>query len=88
MPVAGIPALMRELPLRKLRGLGGKFGSTLEKNGWKTVVDVQNVPMAELKARFDDKTGHRCYLSLCFICGDGCLPPFAPCSGHGHDHPN
>jgi hypothetical protein len=41
----------------KLRGLGGKFGKSLEARGWKSVQDVQGVTLHELRAALGDQEG-------------------------------
>ena len=68
LPLAGVAGMMAtDVPLRKIRMLGGKFGHMLEQHGWKTVVDVQSVPLSTL-ARVLQDTGTAewyCCVPLC-----------------------
>ena len=48
VPLGSVSELMRDVPLRKLRGLGGKLGSLIESMGVSTAGEATRFTMAEL----------------------------------------
>lgn len=53
----------RTLPLRKVQGLGGKFGEKIcEDLGIQYMGDLARFPKEELQRRYDEKNGYWLYL--------------------------
>mmetsp|Transcript_7478 Transcript_7478/g.27457 ORF Transcript_7478/g.27457 Transcript_7478/m.27457 type:complete len:594 (-) Transcript_7478:3315-5096(-) len=63
VPWAGASSLLRTLPLRSIRGLGGKLGSQLEAlfPQAQSAVDLQDVPLSAFEHHFDPKTAQWLY---------------------------
>lgn len=60
---------MKDLPVGKIRGLGGKLGRAVAEFGCTTAGEVQLVPLTKLQQRFGDQTG----LWLYRICRGVCM---------------
>lgn len=59
LPQEGIQALYKNLPVHKIRSLGGKFGQYMsEKLGIKTMGELSRFSEKELQQKFDEKTGY------------------------------
>ena len=54
VPTHSLTGLMRDLPLKKIRGLGGKLGAVLEGMGCITACNVQALPFEQLVASLGD----------------------------------
>lgn len=50
IPARAVPALLATFPLRKIRGLGGKWGTALEGAGCVSAGDASALPYADLLA--------------------------------------
>lgn len=62
VPMAAIPGLLQDLPIPKLRQLGGKFGDELMAAFHiKTVGELAGVPLQALGSRFGDSTAQWLY---------------------------
>eukprot|EP00850_Spirogloea_muscicola_P003338 SM000013S26507 [mRNA] locus=s13:758458:762613:- [translate_table: standard] len=61
IPPRAVATLMGELPLRKIRNLGGKLGIKLAKTGCETARDVQAVPQVKLVQAFGERLGNYVY---------------------------
>eukprot|EP00850_Spirogloea_muscicola_P001163 SM000004S15033 [mRNA] locus=s4:919247:923447:+ [translate_table: standard] len=61
IPPRAVATLMGELPLRKIRNLGGKLGMKLAKMGCETARDVQAVPQVKLVQAFGERLGNYVY---------------------------
>jgi DNA polymerase eta len=58
LPPASTAALLRELPLARLRGLGGAFGAQVASElGCATVGELAAVPLPRLQSRFGEERG-------------------------------
>ncbi|XP_034102703.1 DNA polymerase eta isoform X1 [Drosophila albomicans] len=58
LPLAEIPALFDQLPVGKIKGMGGKFGETVcETLGVKFLGQVLKYSESELQRKLDDKSG-------------------------------
>lgn len=58
LPQAGVMELFKTLPIRKVRSLGGKFGSVvMEQLGCRVMADLLQFTESQLQQQFDDKTG-------------------------------
>lgn len=55
LPMAAVPALMSTIPLRKLRGLGGKLGHEIEVLGAKTAGEATLLTMNTLENKLGSK---------------------------------
>nr|XP_018913087.1 PREDICTED: DNA polymerase eta-like [Bemisia tabaci] len=58
LPMSGVPILFSNLPVKKVRNLGGKLGvAVVEQLGCQTMADLAPFALKELQNRFDEKTG-------------------------------
>lgn len=58
LPLRYIDEMFQELPLRKVKGLGGKFGEELcEQLGIKNMIDLQKFTKEDLQKRYDERNG-------------------------------
>ncbi|KAG4072977.1 hypothetical protein HA402_006657 [Bradysia odoriphaga] len=58
LPVKNVSLLFSDLPLQKIKGLGGKFGEDVcEKLKIKLMSELSTFSLTELQRTFDDKTG-------------------------------
>lgn len=56
VPNSDAQRFMLTVELRKIRSLGGKFGTSLEALGWHTVEDVVKQPLSTLRRHFGEET--------------------------------
>eukprot|EP00742_Colponemidia_sp_Colp-10_P008275 GILJ01008948.1.p1 GENE.GILJ01008948.1~~GILJ01008948.1.p1 ORF type:complete len:626 (+),score=80.08 GILJ01008948.1:116-1993(+) len=61
VPVKAIPDLMMNLPISKIRLLGGKLGAELKSMGLETAAQAQAVDMRSLESRFGAKSARWLY---------------------------
>ncbi|XP_075213948.1 DNA polymerase eta [Lycorma delicatula] len=58
LPLSGVSELFSNLPVHKVRNLGGKFGvDVMEKLGCKVMADLSRFSERDLQSYFDEKTG-------------------------------
>lgn len=58
LPRSSVPGLYADLPLKKVRNLGGKLGDSLmEELGCNTMADLSNLSLRELQKQFGEKVG-------------------------------
>lgn len=58
VPAASVPDLLASLPVKKMKQLGGKLGSSLESDlGVQTVGDLLQFPESKLQERYGSNTG-------------------------------
>lgn len=61
LPISSVAILFSNLPLNKIRNLGGKFGNTVkEQLDITTVGQVAKFSLKELQRKFGDKNGYVC----------------------------
>jgi hypothetical protein len=63
IPLRSVTALMRDMPMAKVRNFGGKLGATLAALGCKTAADVQSLDYAQLEQAVGDQAA--CDASAC-----------------------
>lgn len=64
LPPSGVSKLFCNLPVQKVRSLGGKFGNdVMERLGCKVMADLSKYSERDLQSYFDEKTGsvEMCY---------------------------
>ncbi|XP_001985566.2 DNApol-eta [Drosophila grimshawi] len=77
LPLAEIPALFDQLPVGKIKGLGGKFGETVcETLGIKFLGHVLKYTEKELQRKLDEKSGTWLHQIACGIDLEAVTPRF------------
>ncbi|KAB0792064.1 hypothetical protein PPYR_14025 [Photinus pyralis] len=62
LPQDGVESLYKDLPVRKIRSLGGKFGDSLSEDlGITTMAELERFSHKDLRKRYDDKTASWLY---------------------------
>lgn len=62
LPQDGVESLYKELPVRKIRSLGGKFGDSLSEDlGITTMAELVRFSYKDLRKRYDEKTASWLY---------------------------
>lgn len=64
VPLAAVETLMWDVPLRKLRGLGGKLGKEVEEMGATTAGEARRLSLERLEERVGSKFGRFVYESV------------------------
>lgn len=64
VPMVAVEALISDVPLRKLRGLGGKLGREVEEMGVITAGEARKLSLEELERRVGNKFGRFVYDSV------------------------
>eukprot|EP00898_Chlorokybus_atmophyticus_P004587 jgi/Chlat1/5129/Chrsp33S05128 len=64
VPLRAVDGLMKELPLKKIRNLGGKLGAELESRGCVTAGDVQAFSWERMCSDFGDRMGSWVYFAV------------------------